>query len=60
MYIYIYLFNRYVSAFRFFTSSANLNPKFSDTYIWLGVTLNKLGDFENSKVAFEKGLMING
>ncbi|KAG4091986.1 sporangia induced Bardet-Biedl syndrome 4 protein [Neocallimastix lanati (nom. inval.)] len=51
---------QYVSAFRFFTSSANLNPKFSDTYIWLGVTLNKLGDFENSKVAFEKGLMING
>jgi len=50
---------QYVSAFRYFTSSANLNPKFSDTYIWLGVTLNKLGDFENSKIAFEKGLMIN-
>ncbi|ORX77475.1 Bardet-Biedl syndrome protein 4 [Anaeromyces robustus] len=50
---------QYVSAFRFFTSTANLNPQFSDTYIWLGVTLNKLGDFDNSKAAFQKGLEIN-
>lgn len=34
----------------------NLKPDFSNTYMYLGITLNRLGDFESSCQAFEKAI----
>jgi Bardet-Biedl syndrome 4 protein len=46
------------SAFHFFSASVNINPNFGQTYMYLGITLNRLDDFENACGAFEKALQI--
>jgi Bardet-Biedl syndrome 4 protein len=47
---------QYASAFHFFSSSINLKPDFGATYMYLGITLNRLDDFENACSAYEKSL----
>lgn len=47
---------RYASAFHYLSASINLRPEFSSSYMYLGVTLARLDDFENACCAYEKAL----
>lgn len=47
---------QYASAYHFFSVAVNLKPDFSNTYMYLGVTLNRLGDFDSSCQAFERAI----
>ena len=47
---------QYASAFHYFSSAINLKPDFSNSYMYLAITLNKLTDFESAWAAFEKAL----
>jgi len=47
---------QYASAFHYFSTSINLNPNFASTYMYLGITLNRLDDFENACSAYEKAI----
>lgn len=47
---------QYASAFHFLSSAINLKPDDAGCYMLLGITLEKLDDFENSCAAFEKAL----
>lgn len=49
---------QYASAFHYFSSAINLKADFSNSYMYLAITLNKLEDFENSCNAFEKALQL--
>jgi Bardet-Biedl syndrome 4 protein len=51
---------QYASAFHYFSAAINLKPDFSNSYMYLAITLNKLGDFANSCGAFEKALEMDG
>ncbi len=55
---------QYASAFHYFSSSINLvratgAPDFASAYMYLGVTLVRLNDFENACQAYEKALEID-
>lgn len=45
---------QYASAFHFFSSSINLKPDFASSYMYLGITLSRLEDFDNACAAYEK------
>ena len=47
---------QYASAFHYFSAAINLKPDFSNSYMYLAITLNKLGDFDSSCAAFSKAL----
>jgi len=47
---------QYASAFHFFSASINLKPDFPSSYMYLGITLSKLDDFENACSAYEKAI----
>ncbi|KAL9653223.1 hypothetical protein ABK040_010931 [Willaertia magna] len=47
---------QYASAFHYFSTSINLNPHFASTYMYLGITLNRLDDFENACAVYEKAI----
>ncbi len=47
---------QYASAFHYFSASINLKHDFPSTYMYLGITLNRLDDFENACTAFEKAI----
>mmetsp|Transcript_13463 Transcript_13463/g.31884 ORF Transcript_13463/g.31884 Transcript_13463/m.31884 type:complete len:179 (-) Transcript_13463:15-551(-) len=47
---------QYASAFHFFSSAVNMKPDFAHSYMYLGITLSKLDDFENACGAYEKAL----
>jgi len=47
---------QYASAFHYFSASINLKPDFPSTYMYLGITLNRLDDYENACSAFEKAI----
>jgi Bardet-Biedl syndrome 4 protein len=47
---------QYASAFHYFSSAINLKPDFSNSYMYLAITLNKLHDFDNACGAFQKAL----
>jgi tetratricopeptide (TPR) repeat protein len=47
---------QYASAFHFFSTSINLKPDFANSYMYLGITLSRLDDFENACSAYEKAL----
>jgi len=47
---------QYASAFHYFSSSINLKPDFASSYMYLGVALNRLDDFDNACSAYEKAL----
>eukprot|EP00758_Cryptobia_borreli_P003134 Tbor_TRINITY_DN3550_c0_g1::TRINITY_DN3550_c0_g1_i1::g.2861::m.2861/K16531/BBS4; Bardet-Biedl syndrome 4 protein len=49
---------QYASAFHYFSSSINLKPDFAASYIYIGVSLNYLNDFENACSAYEKGILM--
>jgi Bardet-Biedl syndrome 4 protein len=47
---------QYASAYHYFSSSITLKPDFFNSYMYLGITLNKLGDLDSSLRAFEKAV----
>jgi len=49
---------QYASAYHFFSAAINLKPDFSNSYMYLGITLNRLGDLDSSCQAFEKALQL--
>lgn len=55
----VYLHQRqYASAFHYFSVSINWKGDFSNSYMYLGITLDKLNDFESACEAFEKALSL--
>ena len=50
---------QYVSAFQYFQAAISLKSDFSNSYMYLAITLNKLGDFENSCAAFKKAIELD-
>lgn len=51
---------QYATAFQFFSQSLNLKPNYYLSYMYIGIVLDKLGDFQNSCNAFEKAMRIEG
>ena len=47
---------QYASAFHYFSTSINLKPDFPSSYMYLGITLSRLEDFENACAAYEKAI----
>ncbi len=47
---------QYASAFHFLSASINLKPDFPSSYMYLGITLSRLDDFENACSAYEKAI----
>lgn len=47
---------QHASAFHYFSAAINLRPSFAHTYMYLGVTLAKLHDFDNAKHAYLKAI----
>ena len=47
---------QYASAYHYFSEAINLKPDFSNTYMYLGITLNRLNDFSSACQAFDKAL----
>ena len=47
---------QYASAFHFFSASINLKPDFASSYMYLGITLSRLEDFDNACAAYEKAI----
>ncbi|RYG45284.1 tetratricopeptide repeat protein, partial [archaeon] len=45
---------QYASAFHYLSASINLKPDFASAYMYLGITLARLGDYDNSCSAYEK------
>jgi Bardet-Biedl syndrome 4 protein len=50
---------QYASAFHYFQGAISLKSDFSNSYMYLAITLNKLGDFDNSCAAFKKALELD-
>eukprot|EP01116_Phalansterium_solitarium_P011700 TRINITY_DN2746_c0_g1_i5.p1 TRINITY_DN2746_c0_g1~~TRINITY_DN2746_c0_g1_i5.p1 ORF type:complete len:532 (-),score=230.39 TRINITY_DN2746_c0_g1_i5:973-2568(-) len=48
------------SAFLYFSASISLKPDFASTYMYLAICLNRLDDFENARIAYEKALSVEG
>lgn len=49
---------QYASAFHYFSLAINWKTDFSNTYMYLGITLDKLNDFESACQAFERALQM--
>lgn len=47
---------QYASAFHYFSVAINWKKDFSNSYMYLGITLDKLNDFESACQSFEKAL----
>merc|ERR1712025_827427 len=47
---------QYASAFHYLSTSINLKPDFPSTYMYLGITLSRLDDFDNACSAYEKSI----
>ena len=50
---------QYASSFHYFSVSINMKPDNVNSYMYLGITLNKLDDFSSSCQAFEKALVLD-
>ena len=47
------------SAFHYLSAAANLNPTYAPTYMYLGIALSRLDEFENACAAYEKSLQLS-
>lgn len=54
-----YTTEQYTSAFHFFNNAINLKPDYGRAYMYLALTLYKLGDVNNCKMAFERGMKVD-
>ena len=50
---------QYTSAFQYFQSAISLKSDFANSYMYLGICLHKLGDFDNSVSAFKKAIELD-
>jgi len=50
---------QYASAFHYFSASINMKPDFATSYMYLGVALSRLDDFDNACSAYEKALELD-
>lgn len=50
---------QHASAFHFLKAASNLNPRSSEAFGWLGVTLAYLDDEDNAFSAFERALQLD-
>jgi Bardet-Biedl syndrome 4 protein len=50
---------QYASAFHFLSSSINLKPDFASSYMYLGIALSRLEDFDNSSSAYDKAIELD-
>lgn len=49
---------QYASAFHYFSGAINLKSDYAPTFMYLGITLSRLDDFENATQAYEKALAL--
>lgn len=47
---------QYASSFHYFSASINLKSDFASSYMYLGITLTKLDDFENACISYERAI----
>eukprot|EP00941_MAST-03F_sp_MAST-3F-sp1_P003937 g3937.t1 len=47
---------QYASAFHYFSTCINLKPDFPSSYMYLGIVLSRLDDFDNACSAYEKAI----
>jgi len=47
------------SAFHYFQQAVSLKPDFSNSYMYLGIALGRLGDFSNSCGAFQRAIELD-
>ena len=47
---------QYASAFHYFSAAINLKSDFASSYMYLGITLARLDDFDNAVSAYEKAI----
>ena len=47
---------QHASAFHFFSAAINLKPDFAHSYMYLGLSLSRLEDFENACLAYERAI----
>ncbi len=50
---------QFASAFHFLSASINLKPDFASSYMYLGMTLGRLDDFDNACAAFAKAIELD-
>ncbi len=50
---------QYASAYHYFSAAINLKADFSNTYMYLGITLNRIGDVDSAYKSFEKALQLD-
>lgn len=48
--------SQHASAFHYLSNSINLKPDFAHSYMYLGIALSKLDDFENAVAAYNKAI----
>eukprot|EP00892_Ulva_mutabilis_P012887 jgi/Ulvmu1/9971/UM059_0020.1 len=51
---------QHAAAFNYFSAAINLRPTFAHTYMYLGVTLARLGDLDNAFHAYERAIGKDG
>jgi Bardet-Biedl syndrome 4 protein len=47
---------QYAAAFNYFSAAINLRPSFAHTYMYLGITLARLGDMDNACQSYQRAL----
>jgi Bardet-Biedl syndrome 4 protein len=47
---------QYASSYHYFSVAINLKPDFPNSYMYLGITLNRLNDFQSAQKAFNKAI----
>ncbi len=50
---------QYASAYHYFSVAINLKPDFSNSYMYLGITLNRMKDAVSADEAFKKALELD-
>ena len=50
---------QYASAFHYLSAAANLNSHYAPIYMYLGIVLARLDEFENACAAYEKSLQLS-
>lgn len=49
---------QYASAYHFLSASASMRPNIYQTFMYLGITLSRLGDFNNACNAYENAIAL--
>lgn len=56
----VYLNTRqYASAYHSFSAAVSLKPDFGNSYMYMGITLSRLGDFASATAALDRALILD-